>query len=65
MRIRDEDHEDDHGWIKAKRKSESEWSDQWKRVRWTVITTLITGATLSLFAALWYAVQAFVERGGA
>lgn len=41
-----------------------EWLEQWKRIRWSVITTVVTSAVLSVFGLMWWAFVVFVQRGG-
>lgn len=60
----DEDHREDHAWIRGRRESEQRWLEQKRRIIWTVITSVVTGAVLSIFPALWWAIKVFVSRGG-
>ena len=40
------------------------WINQWRRIIWAVITTIILGAVTTLGAVLVWAFTTFVERGG-
>ena len=65
MRLDEEQHLDDHWWVRDKRRKEAEWLTQLKHVMWAVITTLATGAVVSLIGVLWWAMSQFIKNGGA
>lgn len=57
-------HEQHHAWISEKIEQETTWADQWRRIRLSLLTTVMTSAVLSLFGLVWWAFVAFIERGG-